>query len=644
MLLNLRSRRLNYHAAINSLIFWDNRVSKRMNQTFNVFGVTTSVQFQSKSITALRKSSVASARAAANDRNKIQMLPYDNFNWISRAWEATALHGSVSHDEVSAILVILPTPPGLSAHDVTNIEQFAPLQGTRHRIPPRQSLTDICPTGPDQKEFRKNAILHVLQILATEIQYLSKFKSSIPKIADSSAIPPAKTEEYYLPTFDQEQGSTRGNMVVLEHYFGKVLDIPVTRFEKTMYTVLGDRLTTVRDRAAQDQRAVDRSSNRFDHLSSFSITSGLMHFSLNFIQAVGSNSWGTSHISNPVSLATLRDTLPNRTEINLRKVDYYAWLRFLDVVLCALVLHASSTLLTAVSETYISISSLAKLEEHAASLVDAFLLPSVSRLEATSIKTNTGITNSGNAVLLMHDLMTLREMQHAVKHGHPARILRMIKYWMPMFYAAGSYNYSNECMELLHNYIHDWPKNYAQVAFNGMLVNPHGKLDGFKPADLGLEHLNDKIKERSHGPNATPEMLEKITPIMGIVSALTGQLFDDIGVDSLNQRHSAVSQHADVRILVDHLQKFKIFDFSVDKTSQHAMINLYDTGLARLAGKHGGHRKHLARHRLRLRTRHVHSDNIDASAIDDEDDLQLAVDGGDMSFTVSNEMDGYNEL
>lgn len=183
------------------------------------------------------------------------MVPYDNFNWISHAWEATALHGSISHDEVSAMLVILPTPAGLSAHDVTDIRQFTTLQGHRHQIPARQSLLDICPTGEDQKHFRKNSILHVLEILATEIQHLSKFKSSIPSISDSSAISPTKTEEYYLPTFDQEQGSTRGNMVVLEHYFGKVLDIPISRFEETMYTVLGDRLTTVRDRAAQDDRS-----------------------------------------------------------------------------------------------------------------------------------------------------------------------------------------------------------------------------------------------------------------------------------------------------------------------------------------------------------------------------------------------------
>lgn len=122
---------------------------------------------------------------------------------------------------------------------------------------------------------------------------LSILRKDIASFLNTSASTPSKTEEYYPPILDQEQGSTRGNMVVLEHYFGDVLAIPTSRFEEKMFTVLGDRLTTAHDRAAQDQRAVDRSENPFDHLSSFSMTSGLIHFCLNFIHASGANSWSS---------------------------------------------------------------------------------------------------------------------------------------------------------------------------------------------------------------------------------------------------------------------------------------------------------------------------------------------------------------
>ncbi|EDR06304.1 uncharacterized protein LACBIDRAFT_300406 [Laccaria bicolor S238N-H82] len=122
MVLNLRSRRLNYHAALNALLFWDNHVPKRLVQAFNHFGITTSYPFQGKSITALSKDVILLARRAANDSQKIKLLPYDNFNWISKAWEATALHGSITHDEVSALLVILPTPEGQEAAKVTSLD------------------------------------------------------------------------------------------------------------------------------------------------------------------------------------------------------------------------------------------------------------------------------------------------------------------------------------------------------------------------------------------------------------------------------------------------------------------------------------------------------------------------------------------
>jgi len=48
-------------------------------------------------------------------------------------------------------------------------------------------------------------------------------------------------------------------MIVLRHYFLEVLALPKSIFERIMFFILRDPLTTARDRAAQDQRAVDRS-------------------------------------------------------------------------------------------------------------------------------------------------------------------------------------------------------------------------------------------------------------------------------------------------------------------------------------------------------------------------------------------------
>ncbi|KAK7025885.1 hypothetical protein R3P38DRAFT_3316432 [Favolaschia claudopus] len=245
----------------------------------------------------------------------------------------------------------------------------------------------------------------------------------------------------------------------------------------------------------------------------------------------------------------------------------YAWLRFFDVVLWSLVPQATMVILNVSSiqdlqKTTLSIDGFKFVCREA---VNRFLVPSIALLEAEDIKLISG-TESGNAVLHMHNLMTMREMRHAavlrgsVKHGHSERVQRMLKFWTPIFYAGGSYNYANKLMELLHNLTHDWPPETAEVLRAGMFMNTQGKRTTFKDTDFRVEQFNSK--GHCHSVNVRP-------------------VFDE------DQRHH------------DHLIKSSIFDFSKDKKSEHLVVDLFQTGLHRLAGPQGGHAKHLDRHSLR---------------------------------------------
>ncbi|KAJ7888699.1 hypothetical protein B0H14DRAFT_1194117 [Mycena olivaceomarginata] len=495
MILNMRSRETNLHAAINALVLWDGRVPKRVVQMLNRYGFCTSYLYQSKAVANVSKDGVSLARQVANDLTKMSLLPYDNFNWVDKAWEVSATHGSVSHDQVSALLVVLKLPPEAGpteAGRLASIDCFEQTARTRHILPAEQALEEILPTSADQFVFSKHCQRHVAEILCEQIEEWSKFSWVVQDFTDPHAIPPTKNEEYFLPTYDQEQSSTRGNMLVIEHYFKDVLRIPAEVFEDRNFFLLGDRLTTARDRAAQDQRALDLSEHRLDHLSSFVVLSGMMHFVLNQIQNIGKNTWGGTD-QDAVSLSTLLEKLPNRSNINLRKIDFYAWLRFFDVILQALVLRAAMVLLNISSHK--QFSQFGKLSPDGfrslcSRIVTEFILPSIDRLEVGGIKKTPGCTESGNAVLLMHDLMTVREIRHAIKHGHPERMQRMLKYWTPMFYAGGSYNYANESMELLHNLEHDWPEETALVLRAGMLMNNKGTAAKFKETDIRVEQFN----------------------------------------------------------------------------------------------------------------------------------------------------------
>ncbi|KAJ7794566.1 hypothetical protein B0H14DRAFT_3556705 [Mycena olivaceomarginata] len=231
----------------------------------------------------------------------------------------------------------------------------------------------------------------------------------------------------------------------------------------------------------------------------------------------------------------------------------------------------------------LKISSPGKLEEHnltpvafntlCAKIVSDFLMPSIDRLEADDVKTLEGPTVSGNAVLLMHDLMTVREIRHAIKHGHPERVQRMLKYWTPMFYAGS---------------------NISPILRAGVFKNNQGKPAKFKETDIRVEHFNKDIKSHT----------KKITPAIGHIQELTERMFQDLGVEDENQYHAKVSQHNDVKLLLEHFCKSNIFNFARDKTSNHFVVDLYQIGLHKLAGKDGGHERHLCRHILWSRSCH----------------------------------------
>ncbi|KAK6964724.1 hypothetical protein R3P38DRAFT_2591652 [Favolaschia claudopus] len=609
MLLNCRSRETNLHQAMNCLLFWDGRVSKRLVQTMNRYALCTSYNYQLNAIASISKDATRLASIIANDPTRMCLLPYDNFNWVEKAWEKSATHANVSHDQVSAILVVLDLPPDSGPTDAARLSHvltFSQTSGTRHHLDPAISLEQILPNSEDQHWFAKHAEIHVSHILGEEVETLALHRNLLGPFHELNPLPVKKSEEYFLPTYDQEQGSTRGNMLVIEHYFRDILKMPAAFFEEHNSFLLGDRLTTARDRAAQDQRAIDRSENRFDHLESFSVISGLMHVCMNQIQNMARNTFGTAGGKDSVSLASLLERLPSNRNLNVKKIDFYAWLRFFDVVLRAFVLRAAMVILNVDDPSDFRKSKLTAdaFRSLCTQVVTQFLLPSVDRLEAEDRKKLLGSTESGNAVLMMHDLMTMMEMRDAIKYGHPDRVERMLKYWTPMFYAGGSYNYSNELMELLHNLIHDWPPETAHVLRGGMIMNNQGKRNTFKETDIRVEQFNKSIKSHAHGSNARPGLLEKITPAIGHIQELTEKVYDELGVFDQDQRHRDVSQHKDVVLLLEHFSRANIFNFAKDKRSNHLVVDLFRTGLHRLAGPKGGHAKHLQRHSLRSRNRH----------------------------------------
>ncbi|KAJ7340585.1 hypothetical protein DFH08DRAFT_704319, partial [Mycena albidolilacea] len=231
MILNMRSRETNLHAAMNPLFLWDDTVPRRVIQILNRFAFCASDKYRQKVVKSISTDVVRLARKAANDPKKLILLPNDNFDWVGKTWETSATHASVTHGQVSAILVVLDTPSGMNTASLASVDNFNLTLGNRHKIPADQSLEEILPTASDQCIFENNAVIHVAHI---EVKTMSKFHGEY-KLSDPHALPTVRSEEYYLPTYDQEQGLTRGNMLVMGHYYGNVLQVPKLTFQSRYF-------------------------------------------------------------------------------------------------------------------------------------------------------------------------------------------------------------------------------------------------------------------------------------------------------------------------------------------------------------------------------------------------------------------------
>ncbi|KIM91755.1 hypothetical protein PILCRDRAFT_37823, partial [Piloderma croceum F 1598] len=115
MIYNTRSHNFNYHQAMNAMLLWRHSTPKRLVQCFNRLAFSSSYAFQTRAIESIGVDSNRLSIICVKDSTKVKVLGYDNFNWVSRAWEVSSEHGDITHNEVSAILFVTHIPEGPDA-------------------------------------------------------------------------------------------------------------------------------------------------------------------------------------------------------------------------------------------------------------------------------------------------------------------------------------------------------------------------------------------------------------------------------------------------------------------------------------------------------------------------------------------------
>lgn len=96
-----------------------------------------------------------------------------------------------------------------------------------------------------------------------------------------------------------------------------------------------------------------------------------------------------------------------------------------------------------------------------------------------------------HGLLFLRDALLLQVFQHAIKHGDPGLVLRVLKFWVYSFRGAGSTNYARECLEIFVQWNSGELTEEAKEALEtSWFYNRWGKPGRFIASDQYLEHLN----------------------------------------------------------------------------------------------------------------------------------------------------------
>ncbi|KAG8725192.1 hypothetical protein FRC09_006428 [Ceratobasidium sp. 395] len=99
----------------------------------------------------------------------------------------------------------------------------------------------------------------------------------------------------------------------------------------------------------------------------------------------------------------------------------------------------------------------------------------------------------------------------AARYGDVRRVRDLLPFWVYIWRQTGKHKYARHIMRFLTYLDGGWPAKLSKAAQQNWLVNPTGKIDGFRGVDWVIERYNYFQKRRysGSGSNRTPAHLRK---------------------------------------------------------------------------------------------------------------------------------------
>ena len=132
---------------------------------------------------------------------------------------------------------------------------------------------------------------------------------------------------------------------------------------------------------------------------------------------------------------------------------------------------------------------------------------------------------------------------------------------LPLFASSARKNYSVEALNMLCQYHHKLTHRQAQELIWSRFINSHSAPGRNIPVDLHQDHLNHVCKDSIRGLqfNKVETAIIRIRKALGTISPVQDQFDEQNNVKKPSRAHKVHHADSDRDMIVQHLQKYKIF-------------------------------------------------------------------------------------
>ncbi|KAF8971524.1 hypothetical protein BDZ97DRAFT_1786939 [Flammula alnicola] len=174
-----------------------------------------------------------------------------------------------------------------------------------------------------------------------------------------------------------------------------------------------------------------------------------------------------------------------------------------------------------------------------------------------------------NNSLILARLLQYVELAHAMKHGDIGRVEATFLHWALVFKSVRKHKYAVYLIKIMNDMQYVYNERLRHAIRMNWLVNPTGKVDGFRGADWLNELLNlfTKVTYGSSGSARTFEWILKQSPLIEVFRHIHKIIEENFHLMHRSVRHAPPNIQNTLNVLCDLLEQHGAHELNEKRTS-----------------------------------------------------------------------------